>query len=80
MAKKSNFKGAMKAAQESGVLRKTESSAALSSLEATGGEPGPSRPSHSSSMTMPEQSGNSNRQVTTTDKKDVPKWFKLGQQ
>ena len=28
MAKKSNFKGAMKAAQESGVLRKTESSTA----------------------------------------------------
>ena len=31
MSKKSNFKGAMKAAQESGVLRKTESSPAPSS-------------------------------------------------
>lgn len=79
MAKKSNFKGAMKAAQESGVLRRTESTAAPSSSSvATGGEPDMSQPLQSSSMTATGPSGSSDRQGMTTDKKDVPKWFKLG--
>ena len=76
MARKSNFKGAMKAALESGVLRKTDINPAPSPLEAQEDQYDTSHPPRMSTMTGP--SGSSERQVMTTDKKDAPKWFKLG--
>ena len=79
MTKKSNFKGAMKAALESGVLRRSEVNSATSSSRETDGDILPSQPPQVSSSSGTEPPSSSDRQATATDKKDVPKWFKLGQ-
>ena len=75
MAKKSNYSGATKAAQESGVLRKTGSDTASAAQEATAIiKAETNQRSHTASMAEKSESN-----TPSQDKKDVPKWFKLGQ-
>ena len=69
MAKKSNYSGAMKAAQESGVLRKTGSDTASAAQDAPAMNP----ETNQRSLTQSESN------TPSQDKKEVPKWFKLGQ-
>ena len=79
MARKSNFSGAMKAAQESGVLRKCNESSEnqedvvesmLSAVASSSQGPTPGASS------QPEPSVPS--QLRNQPKSDAPKWFKMG--